>query len=64
VDPEGAGLVARGRHDAAGPRVATDDHRPVAQLGPVALLHRGEERVEIDVEDRGAGSHMPIIAAT
>jgi hypothetical protein len=30
----------------------------------VALLHRREERVEVDVQDRGSVSHPPIIAAT
>ncbi len=64
VDAEGAGLVAGGRDDAAGMRIAAHDHGPAAQLGPVALLDRREERVEVDVEDRGAGSHPPIIAAT
>ena len=64
MDAEGTGLVAGGRHDPAGPRVAPDDDRPAAQLGTVALLHRREEGVEVDVEDRGAVSHPPIIAAT
>ena len=64
MDAEGTGLVAGSRHHAPGPRVAPDDDRAAAQLGPVALLHRREERVEVDVEDRGAASHPPIIAAT
>jgi hypothetical protein len=60
----GTGLVAGSRHHPPGPRIAADDHRPAAQLGPVALLHGREERVEVHVEDRRAVSHPPIIAAT
>ena len=53
VDAELAGLVRRRGHDAALVRpAAADDHRPAAQLRPVALLDRREERVEVDVEDR------------
>jgi hypothetical protein len=62
MDAEGTGLVAGSRHHPAGLRVAPDDDRPAAQLGPVALLHRREERVEVDVEDRGARAHAPMIA--
>ena len=66
VDAEPPRLVARGRDDAA--RVlaagAADDDRPAAQLRPVALLDRGEERVEVDVEDRPRGHaryHRPAV---
>ena len=45
--PEGPGLVARRHHHAA-----ADDHRPAPERGVVALLDRGEERVEVGVEDR------------
>ncbi len=43
---------------------AADDDRLAAQLGPVALLDRGEERVEVDVQDgrRGGATHGAIIA--
>src|SRR6478609_1606227 len=41
-------LVARSEYDAA-----TDDHRPAAQRGVVALLDGGVERVEISVQDGG-----------
>ena len=41
----------------------TDDDRSAAQLGVVPLLDGSEERVEIDVQDRGAAAdgHAPII---
>ena len=59
VDAELAGLVACGTDDA--PLVgsaATDDHRLAAERRVVALLDRGEERIEVDVEDRqGRGAH-------
>ena len=48
---EPAGFVAGCADDAARSRVAADDHRLAAQLGAVALLHRGEEGVEVDVDD-------------
>ncbi len=44
--------VAGGRDDAAFP--AADDHRPVAQLRPVALLDRGVEGVAVDMGERQA----------
>ena len=57
VDAERARLVAGRRDHAPLRRVgAADDHGLPAQLRPIALLHRGEERVQVDVED-GAGRH-------
>ena len=47
VDAIRTRLVARGEDDAH-----PDDHRPPAQLRPVPLLDRREERVEVGVEDR------------
>jgi hypothetical protein len=41
--------VAAGRDHA--PLAAADDDRPVAQFGPVALLHRGVEGVAVQVGD-------------
>jgi hypothetical protein len=41
-------LVARGEHHAA-----ADDHRLAEKPRIVPLLDRGEERVEISVEDGG-----------
>ena len=58
MHPERAGLVA-GRGDDA-PLVgsaAADDDRPAAKLGPVALLDRREERVEVHVQD-GPAAHV------
>ena len=53
VDAELARLVARGADDAPLVRTAAaDDDRLAAQLRAVALLDRGEERVEVDVQDR------------
>ena len=55
VDAERPRLVARGGHDAPTARIAADDDGLATQLGAVALLDRGEERVEIDVEDGSTG---------
>ena len=47
-------LVAGREHDSA-----TDDHGSPTQARIVALLHRGEEGVEVGVQDRHAGhEHM------
>ena len=46
-DAERLRLVARREHDAA-----ADEHRPPAERAVVPLLDRGEERVEVGVEDR------------
>ena len=51
------GLVARRQHD---PR--SDDHRPAAQGGVVALLDRGVERVHVGMEDRGLVRHEHMFA--
>ena len=54
-------LVAGAHHHAH-----ADDHRAAAQLGMVALLHRGEEGIEVGVEDRRVGcghEHTFAIAA-
>ena len=54
-------LVAGAHHHAD-----ADDHRAAAQLGVVALLHRGEEGIEVGVEDRCVGcghEHTFAIAA-
>src|SRR5690606_7157001 len=45
-----ARLVARGRNHAASARPA-DRHRLAAQLGIVALLDAGEERIHVDMDD-------------
>ena len=55
-DAVGPGLVRRRRHDAAASD-ATDDDRLAAQRGLVALLDRGEEGVEVEVEHRRYVSH-------
>ena len=49
--PKTARLVARGA-DHAPVAEAADDDRPAAQARVVELLDRGEERVEVDVQDR------------
>ena len=51
ADAEPAGLVAGRGDDAAAARIAADDERLAAQLGPVELLDGGEERVEVEVRD-------------
>ena len=57
---EGARLVGRGGHHAAAADAADDD-RLAAQRRLVALLHGGEERVQVDVEDRRVGAHSPMM---
>ena len=57
TEPIGAGLVGGGEHNAA----AHDDW-PITQAGVVALLDRGEERVEIGVEDAGQTRHEHMFA--
>jgi hypothetical protein len=47
VDPVGARLIAGGHHHAG-----SDDRQPAAKARIVPLLHRGEERVGVSVEDR------------
>src|SRR2546423_10644999 len=62
MDPERSRLVAGRADPAAVVRSATaDDDRLATELGMVALLDGGEERVEVDVEDRALG-HAAIIA--
>ena len=51
ADPVAAGNVVRGRDDAAAVGVTADDERLRAQLGPLELLDRREERVEVEVGD-------------
>src|SRR4029453_4939850 len=64
VDTETAGLVARGRDDAA-PGGAADEHGLAAQVGTFEQLDRHEERIHVDVQDRGrrivdgAGGDLP-----
>ena len=60
VHPERARLVGRGRHHAPAADPADDD-RLAAQRGLVALLHRGEEGIEIHVQDRRLGAHAVIV---
>ena len=55
LQPNGRDSYEAAEHDAA-PERATDEHRPPAQLGAVALLDGGVERVEVDVQDH-AGTH-------
>jgi hypothetical protein len=50
-------LVAGGEHDAA-----ADDHRPRAQLRIIPLLDRGEERIQVGMQDRRFGSHEHMFA--
>ena len=47
ADPAGLRLVTRREHD-----THAHDHRPAAQAGVVPLLDRGEECIEIGVENR------------
>ena len=56
--PVRLGLVARREHDPA-----ADDHRAPAQLRGVALLDRGEERIEVGVQDRGLSGHEHMFAS-
>jgi hypothetical protein len=49
--PESPGLVTRGADHAALGRRGPDDHRFAPQRRLVALLHRGEERVHIQMQD-------------
>src|SRR2546423_14674371 len=62
MDSEGACLVTgRAHHAAVVGSATTHDDRLAAELRMVALLDGGEERVEVDVEDRALG-HAAIIA--
>jgi Domain of unknown function (DUF4192) len=56
------GLVGRGGDDAA-PSDTADHHRLAAQRGLVTLLDSGEERVQIQMQDRGVAAHVHIVAA-
>src|SRR5664280_489212 len=59
-----AGLVAARADHTSRPRVAADDHGLAAQLRPIALLNRGEERVEVDVDDaEAADGHIRMMAS-
>ena len=51
MDPEAARDVVCRRHHSASMRVAADHERPLAQLGRLELLHRGEERVQVEMRD-------------
>ena len=57
VDAEPARLVAR-RADHSPSTETADDHGPAAQPRVVELFDRGEERVEVDVQDRRVGPHV------
>ena len=59
VDAERFGLVAR-REDDSG----ADGHGAAAELGVVPLLDRGEEGVDVGVEDRRLTSHEHMFAKT
>ena len=61
--PEDPGLVGRGRHHAAAADPADHD-RLAAQRGLVPLLDRGEERVEVEVQDGGVRPHRPALMPT
>jgi len=50
MQAEGPGLVGTGRNDASMSRRRADDHRLSLIFGMVALLHRSEKSVEVDVE--------------
>ena len=58
VHPVGARLVGTGRDHAPPPALAADDDRQAAQLGSARLLHRGEEGVHVEVEDRSADANI------
>ena len=61
ADPEPPGRVVRGRDDAAAPRVAADDERPLPERRVLELLDRCEERVEIEMrEDRHGPSKATV----
>ncbi len=49
-----ARLVGAGRDHPPPPALAADDDRPAAQFGAARLLHRGEEGVHVEMEDRSA----------
>ena len=51
--PEAPRDIAAGQHHAA--HAAADDHRPVGELRPVALLDAGIERIAIDMRDGQPG---------
>ena len=51
MDAERARGVVRRRDHASAVRVAPDDERLLAELRILELLHRGEERVEVDVSE-------------
>src|SRR5664280_636814 len=58
-----AGLVAARADHTSRPRVAADDHGLAAQLRPIALLPRREERVEVDVDyAEAADGHARMMA--
>ena len=50
------GLVAGGGHHSPWPG-ATDDHWFAPEAGFVTLLHRSEERIQVQVQDTKCGSH-------
>ena len=49
--PQGARLIAAGRHHPAPAGLAADDHRRAAQLGAVQPLHLHEEAVQVRQAD-------------
>jgi hypothetical protein len=59
VDAVGLRLVARGEDDPA-----AHEHGLAEQLGPVALLDRREERVDVGVENRRFAVHTQRLKRT
>jgi hypothetical protein len=61
--PELAGLVGRGGHDGAqgGVALAADHDRPPGQLRAAQDLDRGQELVEVDVQDPVGRRHRVIV---
>ena len=59
ADAERPGGVAGRRHDAAPVRIAAHHHRPPAQLRTAVDLHRGEERVDVEVGDHQVPGGSP-----
>ena len=61
VDAEAPGLIGSRGDDPA--PVAADDDRPAPKRGIVQLLHGGEERIHVQMEDHGGLPAAPIARA-
>ena len=58
MDAEFSGFVGTGAYDAAALRIPAHDHGLAFELRTVALFHRREERVHIDVDEFSGPLHI------